>query len=98
MVEAVRRCADCPDTKSQAVNICSGSTISVKELARMVLDIVGRSDLEPERLPPRQGDVEHAWGDNALAKKLLGWEPKVPIEKGLVQCVEWCKDLRDPAV
>ena len=27
--------------------------------------------------------------DNALAKKLLNWEPKVPFREGLRRTIEW---------
>ena len=87
-----------PDTKSRAVNICSGGTISMKELARMVLDIVGRSDLEPERLPLRRGHVERASGGRRPGQEFIGLGAEGAYRKGpgpvrgMVQC------LRDPAV
>jgi nucleoside-diphosphate-sugar epimerase len=27
--------------------------------------------------------------DNALAKRLLGWEPKVPFREGLKRTIDW---------
>ena len=95
MVDAIRRCADCPDPKGQPLNICSGRTITVNQMVRRLLEAVGRPDLEPEYLPPQQGDVDHTWGDNARARQLLDWEPKVQIEKGLVEFVDWYKKFRD---
>jgi UDP-glucose 4-epimerase len=89
VVDAIRRCADCPDPKGEPLNICSGSTVSVNQVVRSILKAVGREDLEPEYLPPQQGDVDHTWGDNTKARRLLGWGPKVKIDEGLHRFVEW---------
>ncbi|HUT27837.1 MAG TPA: GDP-mannose 4,6-dehydratase [Methanomassiliicoccales archaeon] len=92
VVDAIRRCADCPDPKGEPLNVCSGSTISVNQVVRSILKAVGREDLQPEHLPPQPGDVDHTWGDNTKAKRLLGWEPKVMIDEGLRRFVDWYKN------
>ncbi|HEV2521586.1 MAG TPA: hypothetical protein VGT24_04325 [Candidatus Acidoferrales bacterium] len=33
--------------------------------------------------------------DNSLARKLLGWEPKVPFREGLKRTIEWYYKDRD---
>ena len=63
---------------------------------KRILEAAGRPDLEPEYLPARQGDADHVWGDNTQAKDLLGWEPKVPLQRGLAEFVVWYKKFRDP--
>ena len=35
--------------------------------------------------------------DNALAKKLLGWEPKVPFREGLKRTIDWYYKGKDRA-
>jgi len=42
-----------------------------------------------ERLP---GDVDITYADVSKAKRLLDWEPKVPIEEGMRKFVEWCRE------
>ncbi|MCG7841471.1 MAG: GDP-mannose 4,6-dehydratase, partial [Methanomassiliicoccales archaeon] len=64
---------------------------SVNQVVRSILKAVSREDLEPEYLPPQPGDVDHTWGDNSKAKRLLGWEPKVMIDEGLRRFVDWYK-------
>ncbi|MHC1710433.1 MAG: GDP-mannose 4,6-dehydratase [Methanomassiliicoccales archaeon] len=91
VVNAIRRCADCPDPKGEPLNVCSGSTVSVNQVVSAIMKAVGREDLEPEYLPPQPGDVDHTWGDNAKARELLGWQPKVKIDEGLSRFVEWYK-------
>ena len=95
VVGAIRLCADCPDPKGRPLNICSGEGTTINQVVRRILDAAGRPDLEPEYLPPRQGEAEQIRGDNTQAKELLGWESKVPMEKGLVEFVEWYKKFGD---
>ena len=95
VVDAVRRCADCPDAKGQALNICSGKVTTINQVAKGVLEAVGRPDLEPEHLPSRPHEVEPIWGDNTRARELLDWEPKVPVDKGLVEFVKWYEKFGD---
>ncbi len=89
VVDAIRRCADCPDLRGGPLNVCSGFTVSINRVVSSILKEVGREDLEPEYLPPQPGDVGHTWGDNSKAKRLLGWEPQVNIDEGLRRFVDW---------
>lgn len=60
----------------EAINICSSRYYSVGEIAEM---IGGKIDY----LPPRNGEIKKSFGDNGLAKKLLGWVPKEDFKKGI---------------
>jgi len=46
-------------------------------------------------LPKRPGDVLHTKADIALAKKLLGWQPKVSFEQGLEKTKEWFNKINN---
>jgi len=57
-----------------------------------ILEIVaGLTDTAPEPVhtPPREGDVRRTEADVSLARRLIGYEPKVDIEEGLRRTVEW---------
>jgi len=64
--------------------------MTIKEMAEAVLKVTGsKSKLIYKDLPVddpkvRQPNIERA-------KKLLGWEPKVGLEEGLIKTVEWFK-------
>ncbi len=64
------------------INIATGETISVKELAHLMIRLSGLS-LEPIFEKAREGDIERSQADISLAKKLLDWEPKITLEEGL---------------
>jgi nucleoside-diphosphate-sugar epimerase len=59
----------------QVINIGSGRSYSVNELAKMVGGPI-------ERKPPRV-EVRKSLADNSLAKKLLGWKPTVDLAEWL---------------
>ena len=63
-------------------NIGTGSTITVLELANLVIDSFGLS-LKPVHGPELPGDVKITKADISRAKKLLNWEPKTRIEEWL---------------
>lgn len=51
-----------------------------------VLEILGRAastDVVPELLPLREGELERSCMDPSLASRVLGWEAKVALERGL---------------
>ena len=63
-------------------NIGTGTTITVLELANLIIDSFGIS-LKPIHCPELPGDVKITKADISRAKKLLGWEPKTRIEEWL---------------
>ncbi len=77
------------------VNLGTGREISVGDLAKMILVEVGTDQeivSEEERVRPQDSEVERLLADNGLAKKVLGWGPKCPLEEGLRLTVEWFKE------
>ena len=70
------------DVKHAFINIATGATTSIKELAEILIKMSGLS-LEPEYDQPRKGDIKKSQADTQLAKKLIGWQPKTTLEEGL---------------
>ncbi len=74
------------------VNLGSNAEISIGELARRIVEIVGR-DVElasvDERKRPGKSEVERLHCDNRLARELLGWTPTVSLTEGLTRTVRW---------
>jgi len=64
------------------VNIGNPAELTVLELAHAVLDLTGSSSpVTYEPLP--QDDPTRRRPDISLARRELGWEPRVPLEEGL---------------
>lgn len=74
------------------VNLGNPRENTMIELAEMVLKLSGsKSALDYQPLP--QDDPTRRRPDISLAKEKLGWEPKVPLEKGLEATIAYFKKL-----
>jgi UDP-glucuronate decarboxylase len=70
------------------VNIGNPGEFTMRELATKVIELTGsRSELVHQPLPA--DDPRQRQPDISLARKLLSWEPKVPLEEGLGRTVEF---------
>ncbi|MBM2852267.1 MAG: Epimerase protein [Candidatus Nitrosotenuis sp.] len=63
-------------------NIGTNSTITVLELANLIIDAFGLS-LKPVHGPELPGDVKITKADISRTRKMLNWEPKTRIEEWL---------------
>jgi dTDP-L-rhamnose 4-epimerase len=72
-----------------AVNIGSGRSVTVRELARQLGAVVGRA-LEPEITgESRVGDIRHCFADVGLAEETLGYTPEVELADGMTELAVW---------
>jgi dTDP-L-rhamnose 4-epimerase len=79
------------------VNVGSGETVTILDIARTLNRILGTS-IEPDVTQAgRTFDIRHNTADITRAKTLLGFAPKVPLEDGLRELVEWAKTTPDVA-
>lgn len=66
-----------------AVNIGTGREASVLDIVRILGELAGRDDFDPQFAPPRAGEVQRISLDAALAERELGWAPQTTLEQGL---------------
>jgi UDP-glucuronate decarboxylase len=80
--------------KGAVVNIGNDREMQIIDLAKMILDLTGsNSGISYHPLP--EDDPLRRRPDITKAKELLGWGPKVTLEKGLRKTVEWFTFSRD---
>lgn len=89
------------DAVDEVFNIASGTETSLLELARMLLEIMGRPDLEVEHREERKVNaVPRRLADTSKAAEKLGFRAEVDLRQGLERLVEWFlaarKAGRDP--
>jgi nucleoside-diphosphate-sugar epimerase len=82
VVEGNLRAADAERADGVVLNLATGRSASVNELADRIGEVVGRPATK-EYLSVRTGDVQDSWADISEARRLLGWEPTVSLEEGL---------------
>ena len=76
--------------KEGVYNIGTGIETSVNELVN-VFGKVLQAEISPQYTQARKGEVHRISLDGELAKKELGFAPKVSIEEGLKKTIEWYK-------
>lgn len=78
------------------INLGTSVRYKIKDVAAMIFNIMG---WKPKRIifdtSKPEGVVSRAL-DITLAKKLLGWEPKVSLEQGLRKTIQWYVDTHKP--
>ena len=74
------------------VNIGNPGEFTMNELAAEVGKCVGR-EIKIRHLPLPQDDPKQRQPNIERAKKLLGWEPKVPLADGLRKTVEYFRNV-----
>jgi dTDP-L-rhamnose 4-epimerase len=73
-----------------AINIGSGQSVTVNEIAARLARILGKEHLEPEITGKyRVGDIRHCFADIALAEELLGFHPQVEMDHAMAELAEW---------
>jgi dTDP-L-rhamnose 4-epimerase len=79
-------------------NIGSGSSVSILEVAKALLDIaksVGYSSAYKVTGNFRDGDIRYAQADIDKAKLLLGWSPTTCLSEGLKRLANWSFQLNE---
>jgi UDP-glucose 4-epimerase len=69
-------------------NIASGTSVSINDLARLMMRIIG-SSAPIQYAAHRPGDVEHSIADVSAASTAFGYTPSVPLDEGLREYLGW---------
>ena len=92
LIEGMVRLMNTGDDVTGPVNVGNPGEFTIRELAEKVIELTGsKSKLVFKPLP--QDDPRQRKPDITLAKKVLGWEPKVPLEEGLKKTIEYFDKL-----
>jgi len=75
----------------ELINLGSSEAVSINQLVDLVEDIAGVKLRRKYDLNAPRG-VNGRSSDNTLIKKLLNWEPSVPLRKGLEKTYAWIYD------
>ncbi|MDQ3439181.1 MAG: GDP-mannose 4,6-dehydratase, partial [Planctomycetota bacterium] len=78
------------------VNIGNPHEMTIEEIARHIIRISGSSSRIVYR-PLPEDDPKVRRPDITRARTLLGWEPKVPLEEGLLKTLDYFRTKVQPA-
>jgi UDP-glucuronate decarboxylase len=78
------------------VNLGNPDEFTMKEFAEYVKKLT-KSDSEIKFLPKTQDDPSKRRPDISLAKAMLNWAPKVPVEEGITKTIAYFQSVLDEA-
>jgi len=77
----------------EIINVGNGKGITIGDLARKILDLMGIPDMpvraDEERYRPEKSEVMELICNNAKARELLGWSPEYSLAEGLQETITW---------
>lgn len=90
LIDAIIKLMGTSDDFTGPVNIGNPTEFTILELAKAVLKLTDSvSQLKFKPLP--EDDPRQRQPDITLAKKMLDWEPLIPLEKGLQKTIDYFK-------
>ncbi len=101
-VDAFSKCINNKNILGQTFNLGTGHEISIKEIVKMVSDILNKKLVivkDNKRIRPKKSEVDRLVASNLRGKKLLKWKPKFSgqegFKRGLEQTIEWFENNLD---
>jgi UDP-glucuronate 4-epimerase len=74
-------------------NLAGGHPVALRDLLARLGSLLGRPVRERAE-PLQKGDMKETWADVGKARRLLGFQPRTPIEAGLERFVAWFRERR----
>ncbi|WP_333689104.1 UDP-glucuronic acid decarboxylase family protein [Methylococcus capsulatus] len=92
LIDGFIRLMDSPDDLTGPINLGNPGEFTIRQLAEKIIAMTGSSSkLVYQPLPV--DDPRQRRPDIGLAKEKLGWEPRIPLEEGLVHTIAYFDDL-----
>jgi UDP-glucuronate decarboxylase len=92
LVDGLIRMMDSPDDFTGPVNIGNTGEFTMLQLAEKVVALTG-SRSKIRHLPLPSDDPRQRQPDISLARKVLGWQPAIPLDAGLERTVRYFSQL-----
>lgn len=92
IVEAFMRLMNSDDTVTGPINLGNPGEFTIRALAEAVIALTGSSS-KLEYLPLPSDDPRQRQPDISKARDLLGWEPTIALEQGLIRTIAYFDQL-----
>jgi UDP-glucose 4-epimerase len=74
--------ATATEAVGKCINIGTGRSVSLNDVVKILEELTGKK-LNVKYMPERKGEIRNSCADITLARKILGYEPKVSLRDGL---------------
>lgn len=75
----------------QVFNVGTGRASSVSDLAGLLIGELGSEVLPKVESRFRAGDIRHCFADVTKIRRTLGYQPRVTLEKGVAELIDWVR-------
>lgn len=89
VVEALILALESKEANYQSFNIGSGIPTSILEIANNLAKFLDKERLVNISGEYRKNDLRHCYADIRKARKVLNWKPRVTLQAGLKELIEW---------
>jgi len=89
VVEANMLALENEEADGEILNVGTGKSTSINELARMLLELMNKNCGKIVHARAKRGDIRYSCADTTKAKKIIGLNPKYTLEDELRKLVEW---------
>lgn len=77
----------------EAFNFSNELQITVLDLTQKILKLIKRGDLTPIMLNEAKSEIKHQCLSAEKARKILGWQPRYTLDKGLRETIDWYREF-----
>jgi CDP-glucose 4,6-dehydratase len=89
---ALAESASTEAVRGQAFNFSPERKLSVLELTKLILEVMGRPDLQPEIQNRARAEIRDQYLDATKAKEILHWSVQRTLHEGLESTVSWYRN------
>ena len=93
LIDGLLKMMDAPDDFTGPVNIGNPHEFTIRQLAEQVVELSGSTSKIVQLRPLPEDDPVQRQPDIALARRRLGWEPKVQLRDGLRRTIDWFRTI-----
>lgn len=74
----------------EVFNVGSGRSYAIRDVAAILAEALNAAHIAPDVTNRcRVGDIRHCYADISKARRLLGFEPQILLEGGVVELADW---------
>ena len=76
----------------EPLNLGRDRMVTINELAEIIMNVAGKPNMTIDHVDGPQG-VRGRNSDNSKLREVLGWEPTIPLEEGLIPTYRWIEKM-----
>ena len=97
VVDAFLRAGATDASDGGVFNLGDAHPVSLLELVKLLVEVAGAGSwtIVPFPAERKRIDIGDFYADTARIRNALGWEPKVPLRKGLAETIAWYRKHKD---